>query len=646
MVYIKNEDNISRVVMINLLNNIEKTVLVEDLDRIFTHLVWSEQENNALVCIKENRNNKFNSIFYYSLKDKTTYEFEADKISDFPKNFYLEKGYKSGLTLSLDGEKVFFTLWKVPSNNNTTDSVQIWNTNDAVIYSEKIFNMEAQQKVRVASWIPKKNVFMSITNENTPNCFFNSTKNYALIFNLEESEIQYRQNPNVNYYVVNIESGERVQIVKNQSTDLRKSSLSPQGKYLAYFNDKSWWVYDFIGQTTINLTENIPIQIINEEDSSWKDVYGLAGWGKDDEYLLLYDQYDIWKFSFDRKQPTRITDGRKKNISFRIVPLKNEYYSGFTANIGALVNIYQNVLLKGGRENETGYFLRLPNGNMKTLVFNNSLNNKIIKVRSADSFTFQSQKYDSPPELIYFTSDSNKKRSIFQSNKHHYDYSWGKQEVIRYKNSKGNDLKGILYYPVDYNPTQKYPLVVSIYEKQSYLQHYYFNPSVYNTKGLNISSLTAQGYFVLLPDIEYEIGNPGISATDCVMAATNEVIRSGLVFPDKIALIGQSFGGYETNFIITQTNLFKTAVSSASVFDLQGWYLSISRNTGIPEIWRSESQQWRMGKSLFEDREGYERNSPLTLVENITAPLLLWTDEEDKQINKPKSEHCLLFSFT
>src|SRR5690606_18072510 len=139
-----------------------------------------------------------------------------------------------------------------------------------------------------------------------------------------------------------------------------------------------------------------------------------------------------------------------------------------------------------------------------------------------------------------------------------------------------------------------------------------------------VANLTSQGYFVLMPDIIYGKGNPGMDATDCVVAATNHVIGMGMVKRDRIALMGHSFGGYETNFIITQTSLFRTAISGASIFDLPSWYLSISRNSGDPEIWRFESQQWRMGKSLYADREGYERNSPSSWVENVNTPLLLW----------------------
>jgi hypothetical protein len=70
-------------------------------------------------------------------------------------------------------------------------------------------------------------------------------------------------------------------------------------------------------------------------------------------------------------------------------------------------------------------------------------------------------------------------------------------------------------------------------------------------------------------------------------------------------------------------------------------HLSISQSGLNSEIWRFESQQWRMGKSLFEDRKGYKRNSPSTYVDNITTPLLIWGGEIDRQVN-PK--HCFISS--
>lgn len=242
-----------------------------------------------------------------------------------------------------------------------------------------------------------------------------------------------------------------------------------------------------------------------------------------------------------------------------------------------------------------------------------------------------------PPQIKIAGDKSEEPNILFQSNPQHNSFLWGKQEVISYKNAENVQLKALLYYPANYDPSKKYPMIVQVYENVTYMKNYYYNPSYYNGTGFNVANCTANGYFVLMPDIVYEIGNPGISATDCVTAAANEMVRSGLVLPDKMALIGQSFGGYETNFIVTHTNMFATAVSSASIFDLNSFYFSVSEISGIPEMWRMETQQFRMGKSLFEDKKAYYDNSPSTFVENIKTPMLIWTGENDKHANPDQS---------
>src|SRR5690606_6954276 len=59
---------------------------------------------------------------------------------------------------------------------------------------------------------------------------------------------------------------------------------------------------------------------------------------------------------------------------------------------------------------------------------------------------------------------------------------------------------------------------------------------------------------------------------------------------------------------------------------------SVGWNWNMPEIWRYENQQWRMGDSYYNIKEAYLRNSPLHQVENVKTPLLLWTGKEDYQI--------------
>ena len=222
---------------------------------------------------------------------------------------------------------------------------------------------------------------------------------------------------------------------------------------------------------------------------------------------------------------------------------------------------------------------------------------------------------------------------MVQSNPQHFNYHWGTSQLINYTNSKNQQLQGVLYYPVDYNPVKKYPMVVYIYEKLSQHLHSYVNPTLHNNIGINTSNLNAQGYMVLHPDILYTIDDVGISATDCVVSATKAVIAMGIVHPDKIALTGHSFGGYEANFIATQTSLFATIISGAGSSDLVNTYLSIGWNTGKSESWRFEDHQYRMEQPMYANMEGFLRNSPIMQAQNVDTPLLIWTGEQDRQVH-------------
>ena len=117
---------------------------------------------------------------------------------------------------------------------------------------------------------------------------------------------------------------------------------------------------------------------------------------------------------------------------------------------------------------------------------------------------------------------------------------------------------------------------------------------------------------------------------DCVTAAVQAVFATGKVDAKRIGLIGHSFGGYQTNFIITQTDMFAAAVSGAGIGDTQRHYFGLEHN-GITSgsMWRYESQQFRMGTSFFDSKEGYWRNNPIVHADAIKTPLLLWAGEID-----------------
>ncbi|CAN0367174.1 unnamed protein product, partial [Ectocarpus sp. 4 AP-2014] len=145
---------------------------------------------------------------------------------------------------------------------------------------------------------------------------------------------------------------------------------------------------------------------------------------------------------------------------------------------------------------------------------------------------------------------------------------------------------------------------------------------------------TADGYLVFYPDIRYKLNDPGVSAVGCIEAGVRAMISKGLVDKDHIGLIGQSFGGYETAFAITQTNLFATAVAGAAVTDLVSWYHTLgTRDHDRTNMFFFEDGQYRFKDSFYKNPKAYLRNSSLHHAANINTPLLLWTGEEDHHVD-------------
>ena len=136
-----------------------------------------------------------------------------------------------------------------------------------------------------------------------------------------------------------------------------------------------------------------------------------------------------------------------------------------------------------------------------------------------------------------------------------------------------------------------------------------------------------------MPDIVYEIENPGSSAVDCVVSATKKVIDSESIDRSRIGLTGHSYGGYETDYIITQTDMFAAAVAGAAITDFVNGYLWVVPGYGIPNFYHYEFGQLRIGKSLYEDYPAYLRNSPLYHADKVNTPLLSWAGDQDVQVD-------------
>ncbi|WP_091085862.1 S9 family peptidase [Flavobacterium gillisiae] len=606
----------------------------------FYNLVW-QQKDESIAFLKErsDSNGIKNEILFYSVKNDSLYSFIPEKEKDFPASMGIVNHDIMELTISDDGSKVFFGIKKQSYINlpETTDKVQVWNGNDKFLYP-LAQQLEGNEKTaKIAVWFPKKKIYRQISTNELPWIMLTSKQNYAITANPAAYEPQYKMYGDMDYYITNIATGESTPWLRKQSGDVAQMGLSSNEKYICYYRDKNWWVYDIAKSTSSNLTKGMPMEWDNESLDPGNDItsFGNPGWTLDNE-LIVYDQFDIWIINPESGLKRRITKGREKNISFRLSKISSAegslLYNGRNSLTYDLTK--QLVLTATGTvDGFKGYFLWSTKTAEKLLAYGSGAFDQLSKASSSETYVCRQMAFDKSPSLIILSAPDFDKQTFLETNVQQKNYYWGTSRMIHYSNSIGQSLNGALFYPANYDPMQKYPMVVYPYEKQSRDLFQYENPSMLNMGGFNVTNFTTRGYFVLLPDIIHVKGDTGISALDCVVAATQKVIDMGIIDKDKIGLTGHSFGGYETNFIITQTDIFAAAVSGAGVSDMVSWYLTMGNFKSKPDMWRSETQQWRMGKSFYDDQQAYYRNSPIVHASNIQTPVLLWSGKLDFQVD-------------
>ncbi|SDX74913.1 Dipeptidyl aminopeptidase/acylaminoacyl peptidase [Flavobacterium degerlachei] len=638
LVYSENRDNKNAVGLLSLGKVCRNTFIIKNSDANFHDFTWQDSGRAFAFFSRSAPDAPIDGIFYYNLDNKTVLSLDPKTQSGFPTDANIVNNSSYRLSISDDLQKVFFAIKSDPTQQQTkTDSdVELWNGNAKWIYPMQQKWGQFQEYPHLAVWYPMEHRFEPISTTALPKVILTGNQQYAILSNPQDYEPQFEYEGPRDYYIVDLATGEKNLLLRKHSTYSSDILPSPCGKYITYFKEKNWWVYDIATKTHTNITLNVMEKFEGKIQKLYDDsAFGNPGWSNNDNEILIYDQFDIWAIKPDGTSYKRLTHGREKQIQFRIPQTYNgvglkENFDGWKSNF---INLEKELVLKAeGSDGQSGYFKWKSGYEEKPIVYGPHHIDQFTYSEKEQNFIYQEQNFDRSPQLM-FQKGTVTPKLLFQSNPHQKKYSWGKSELIEYRNSKGIHLKGALFYPADYNPQKKYPMIVHIYEKQSNELHHYVNPSQFTEDGFNATAFTTQGYFVLYPDIQLEIGNPGIAAADCVVSATKEIISRGLVNPEKIGLIGHSFGGYETSFIITQTGLFAAAVAGAGITDINSFYLTVGWDTGKPDMWRFQNLQWQMNKSPFEDPQAFNRNSPVVGADKITTPLLLWAGKEDRHVD-------------
>jgi dipeptidyl aminopeptidase/acylaminoacyl peptidase len=413
-------------------------------------------------------------------------------------------------------------------------------------------------------------------------------------------------------------------------------SISPGGKYVLNFKDGEFWIYDLATQAAKNVSHAAGVSFVNKEDdhpNPTRPSWGVAGWTKNDAGVIVYDEFDLWELYPDGAKPRRLTDGAAEQVRHRYVDpdvvrrTGGGGRGGFNADqqpIDLTKPVYLSVY---GVWNKKSGFARLVDGKVERPVWLDRNTSGLAKAKDADVYVYASEAFDVPTN--YFAADAGLRNphQVTDADSFASNYAWGKAELIEYKSPKGERLQGALFAPANYDPAKKYPLIVHIYERESQYLHRYFPLS--ERSPYTEAVWTANGYFVLMPDIVFRPRDPGMSILECVSAATKKVLESGRIDPKRVGLIGHSWGGYGTSFVMTQSDLFTAGVAGGPLTDLVSSYGEIYWNSGVPETDHAEVGQERMEVPLWEDPQAFTRNSAVFHVNKMKGALLLSVGDKD-----------------
>ncbi|WP_296151160.1 prolyl oligopeptidase family serine peptidase [uncultured Flavobacterium sp.] len=562
-------------------------------------------------------------------------------VLDFEKEEALQglvplSGGASAPVFSEDGQRLFFSAKPAAAAVSPSTLVEVWDSSAPLDYPLQALRGAPELRPRLYCWTAASGRVLRLGSAAFPKAFLTGSREHAVSVSEGPPEPESEGNSKADYTITDLCSGATVPFLRGQGTEPGSMLSSPDGSLIAYHRDGDWHTYGPASGNHTNITKGMEAQFSTAS----------PGWSADSKFLVLHDAHDVWLISGDGLDRRRLTKGREGQAVFRIcgaaLPRGARHPNDFFSQTFDLASGV--IFTAAGKDKKSGFYAWSQTKGLEEIAYADSMADNIRTAPNSKTYAYMEQTAQLPPRLVLASPGGKRHKVLYQSNAHSTSYKSGAAKLVAYRNSKGEALQGALFYPADYCEGQQYPMVVQVYEQPSGRLHEYSNPSAYSNIGFSRMNYTADGYFVLYPDISYEIGNPGPSILDCVTSAVGAVLRMGVADRDRIGLLGHSFGGYEACYLVGHTTLFAAAVAGAAVSDMAGGSLKMDFSTGRPRSWKFESGQYRMGMPLPEGLDAYRSNSPISSTGPIVTPLLSWAGKKDVSVDWEQSValHLLL----
>ena len=628
------------------------------------HLEWINlNETNKINFIysgKEISNIQFDQtgreIIFFAKKDHESiwhYNNPNSKLSELVNTKTLNINVDANdIAFSKDDKYIYFNATKKDSviDQKLNESLEVWSYEDTYLKSQYSSSY---------SDTGKKTAYPYVTN-------IANNKTIQLLFNNENKRILSQNSPNDDYFIIeerngntdetylqraktkfsicNAKTGEKINIPTIQNQDIKDVMISPSSKYALYYDTQSGAYFSFNIQTlkTENITPNGANHFakftIRSYPNPRQTPAGIIGWTENDESIIIRGTFDIWKIDPSGKNlPLNLTKGIGQDQETVFAPVKRHENNIIKETDKILLTSFNTVTKEYGFYSlditKKPILKQLNSGNYSVANIKNMYNiassDEFIKARNSPVYLVLMQSSKEAPN--YFYSRDLKTFKPVSNNIPQKEYNWLTSQLCSYKDKNGHNQCGILYKPEDFDPNKKYPIIISYYERQSDALNTFpsIKPQPFT---FSVAIAVSNGYLVYLPDINSEFGKLGASALQTVLSSVEYLSKFNWVDTLNMGIAGHSMGGFETNYIITHTPIFKAALTGSGNSELLSMAYDVWGTTGDSKQSYYQYSSPKMKESMADNPNIYIENSPIINIKKVSTPLLIMHNDNDLSV--------------
>ncbi len=649
---IRSSDNVTEMHWLNL-RNLQDSVIWSGKGATINFCRFDKGGTQVAFMVTDSLNHS-NSIWYYKAGFGKAVSIASDSSAGIDKSLLVSG---DPIKFTARGSKILFYILEKDVPKPAISGVDVWSYTDAKLQDWQLNDAAIPRKFAtvfdLANW---RMVRLEQDNEKIAADYAEGGQDIqlneecAIIYHFKDDLFAYKNDGTINesYSMSQFSWNKKLSCsawlfsFNNGSKKLLKDNiepvagkfpyyrLSPNGRYIVYFDPhkKNFFSYEINTGISHNITQQIPVSFTSREDRDdryYSATQSIFGW-KEDKSVLMKDSYsDIWKIDLScRKQPVNITNGFFQKKS-RIQPHKK---------FGVLMISKDQTSVNGGdkiicrvkcdRYISDGYYtidLSKP-GYPEPLIRlgNPYLYNNFQKAKDTDMYLVRRENPEEPPGYFY-TCDF---QTYFRVTDRQPEIKEPgiKKEVISWKTFNGTVSQGVLCKPRNFDPNKKYPIIFVYYEKKV------IDPFAYQPYGLG--DFVDYDYLVFSPDIYFKTGETGQSAFNSIVSAARYLSKISFVDAKHMGIRGGSFGGFETNYLVTHTHLFAAAISMSGYSDFIG---NIgAQDIGLRPHSLEGTGQNRQGTTIWQRPDIWIKNSPIFYADRVTTPVLLIASKSDHNV--------------